>query len=281
MILTGSYNDKSNLNKVTEFMVNNSKNEQGKYLANHIWVNKINDPNILTLVDSIRTSNEIIDTFKKQFPKYKIKNVTESDEIYFAVSPKDANGSDRSLVDCHYDAPFSILPNFNILFYRIILACNENNHVTTIFPNDDVKVKMNTGDFHGLDYNKDYHCVDGQIPPNKNRVLLKLHYLLVPEENSSDLAEKFVRFSNTKWTSLSRDFMRMSSHPNNIFEYMAGSLVNISRFAFNNMYILLFIIILLCIYFYKPFNTYITKKFKSIISNLPHGNYNHYYQQWM
>lgn len=250
MIITGKYDKTTNLDKITKFVVNNSINTKGNLLSNHVWVDNINDKNMYNIVNEVRNSNDIINVLKNKFPDYNVKNVNESDEIYFGVSPKDASGSDRSLVDCHYDAPFSILPNFNVLFYRIILACNKNEHVTTTFPNDNIAVKMDIGDFHGLDYNKDYHCAEGEIPSNKNRVLLKLHYILVPKNMKSNYAENYVRFINTKWTTLSREFMRMSSNPNNILEYGMGSMVNISRFIFNNLYLIIFIIIcMFCLIF--------------------------------
>jgi len=100
---------------------------------------------------------------------------------------------------------------------------------------------MTTGDYHGLDYNKDWHCVEGQIPEGKYRILLKLHYLIVPE-GSSEFAP-FVRWINVAWTKISRETMRMSAEPETIFEEFVAFLVNISRLIFNNFYISLCILI--------------------------------------
>ena len=247
-IITGKYKNSSDLNSITEYMVDNSKNN-GKFISNHVWIDEIKHKNkdIYDTIDKVRDSDDIKNAIKNKYTNYKIKNVKESDEIYFAVSPKDASGSDRSLVDCHYDAPFSILPSFNIIYYRVIIGCNDNDHVTTIFPNDNIKVKMTTGDFHGLDYNKDYHCADGQIPESKNRVLLKLHYILVPENyKDNSMSEKYVRFINVKWTHISRWFMRMSSNPGGsggLINHLMGFFVNFSRFYYNNTILLLVIII--------------------------------------
>lgn len=250
MIITGKYSNSHDLDKITDYTIANSKNDKGNFIAKHTWINDLDNNIIYDTLDKVRNSDDIYKVIKDKYPNHKIKNVTESDEIYFAVSPKDASGSDRSLVDCHYDAPFSILPNVNVIFYRVIVACNKNEHVTTMFPNADIKVKMNTGDFHGLDYNKDYHCVDGQIPENKHRVLLKLHYILVPNEYEDDsLSEMYIRFINVKWTYLSREFMRMSAHPNNMIESIMGFLVNFLRFYYNNISLL--IIIIFIVYFKK------------------------------
>lgn len=244
-IITGKYKEINDLYKITDYMIENSINDKGNFVANHTWVNSINGKNkIYTTINDVRISDDIYNIIKLRYPDHKIKNVTDSDEIYFAVSPKDASGSDRSLVDCHYDAPFSIVPTSNIIFYRVIIACNENKDVTTMFPNDNIGVKMNIGDFHGLDYNKDYHCADGEIPKDKHRVLLKLHYILIPntyEDNS--FSENYVRFINVQWTYFSREFMRMSAHPNNIIEHLMGFIVNFLRFYYNNTILLLLIIL--------------------------------------
>ena len=212
MITTGKYKNSEDLTNITNYMINDNN-----LISKHIWVEDIKNNDIYNILNKVRYSDDIYDVIKEKFTNHKIKNVIDCDEIYYAVSPKDANGSDRSLVDCHYDAPFSILPNFNVIFYRVILACNENKDVTTIFPNADIKVKMDTCDFHGLDYNKDYHCVEGEIPKDKNRVLLKLHYIIVPNDyGENTISENYVKFINVKWTHLSRNFMRMSSNPKNI-----------------------------------------------------------------
>jgi hypothetical protein len=73
---------------------------------------------------------------------------------------------------------------------------------------------MNVGDFHGLDYN-DYHC-------DRNLLIvctLKLHYILVPNEYVDNTSEKYRRLTKINGH-MSREFMRMSAHPNNIIEYV-------------------------------------------------------------
>ena len=247
-IISGKYNNKDDLKKITDFMVNRSKNENGNFVANHIWAND-QPSDILSIIDKVRKSDKIYTAIQNNFPNHRIKNVTESDELYFAVSPQDADGSDRSLVDNHYDAPFGGLPTFNNIYYRVIIACNPNDTVTTTFPNDNVSVRMDNGDFHGLDYNLDLHSATGEIPPNKHRVLLKLHYILVPKEyDDGSFSENYVRSINVAWTGFSREFMRMSAHPNNALEYVMGASVNVARFCFNNIWvILIFLIILIAI----------------------------------
>lgn len=208
--------------------------------AHHEWINNVENSSYRDSLNRIRINQEILNKIHERFPDSTVKNVTEADEIYWAVSPIDAVGSDRSLVDCHYDAPFSWFPTGGVVFYRVIIACNENNDVTTIFPTENIKVKMTTSDFHGLDYNKDWHCVEGSIPKGKYRVLLKMHYLIIPKD--SEAFENWVRWINVNWTIGSRETMRMSANPQNFLEWLVALIVSISRVVFNNSYICILIV---------------------------------------
>jgi hypothetical protein len=92
---------------------------------------------------------------------------------------------------------------------------NENNTVTTYFPDEDKKVKMTTGEFHGLDFNQDWHCIDGTIPKGKHRILLKLHYIVI--HNNIIMYANFITYLNTRWAKFSRSSMNLSSDPRNPF----------------------------------------------------------------
>lgn len=218
-----------------------AKERYGKYKkAHHEWIDNVEQSTYRDLINKTRINPTILNKIHERFPDSTVKNVTEADEIYWAVSPADAVGSDRSLVDCHYDAPFSWFPTGGVVFYRVIIACNENNTVTTVFPNEDVRVKMKKGDFHGLDYNKDWHCVEGSILKSKYRVLLKMHYIIVPK--GSEAFENWVRWINVNWTIGSRETMRMSATPQNPFEWFVAMIVSISRVLFNHSYTAIFVI---------------------------------------
>jgi hypothetical protein len=209
--------------------------------AHHIWINDLDDL-LQEMLYKIKYCNCVVDIINKKFPNYKIEKVDQVDETYWAVSPEDATGSDRSLVDCHYDSLFWFMPGKSI-FYRVIVALNENNDVITIFPNENIKIKMNTGDFHGLDYNKELHCVEGTIPKGKYRILLKLHYMLIPNEN--DIFSSLNKYLNIIWTKGSRYFMKVSAKPSSFIEYIMSFIVNLSRVLYNNGLICIIIIYIL------------------------------------
>jgi hypothetical protein len=254
-VISGTIDSDTNLKYITD----TAKDRYAQYTtAHHEWINKVESSKYRTALDSVRSDPAIISKIQEKFPNTTIKPVTEADEIYWAVSPKGAVGSDRSLVDCHYDSPFGWFPTGGVIFYRVIIACNENNTVTTVFPDENIKVKMNTKDFHGLDYNKDIHCVEGAIPEDKFRVLLKMHYLVVPQ-GSSEFAEGSVRNLNVGWTVLSRETMRMSANPQFWYEYIVAFIVNVCRVIFNNTYTFLLIIIALVVIYFSYRTKFIQK----------------------
>jgi hypothetical protein len=245
-VISGTINSSSETDLITSI----AKNRYASYkTAHHEWINNVEESEYRSALDKVRTDPNILKKIQEKFPSATIKSVTESDEIYWAVSPKGAVGSDRSLVDCHYDSPFAWFPTGGVVFYRVIIACNENNTVTTVFPDESVRVKMTNKDFHGLDYNKDIHCVEGQIPEGKFRVLLKMHYLVIPKGSESYAG--LVRWLNVTWTSLSRETMRMSAEPKNWWENIVAAVVNISRIVFNHFYTTLFLVALVFLYAFK------------------------------
>jgi hypothetical protein len=242
-VSSGNFTNKDLLDDITSFVTNHYTINKVK--TNHLWVNELSD-NILSKIDNVRTSNDILDTIQKTFPDSTVKSVPEVDEIYYAVSPKDASGSDRALVDCHFDAPFYWVPG-SVRFYRIIIACNENDAVETSFPNDNISVKMDRGDFHGLDYNHDFHCVKGSIPEGKHRVLLKMHYLIVPKLYENSYTESIVKSLNVNWIYISRWIMNKSAKPSTFSEHFTALVVNGSMFVYNNF--IFIILILVIVYF--------------------------------
>eukprot|EP00798_Chlamydomonas_sp_ICE-L_P029447 gene29447-5793_t len=207
--------------------------------SHHVWVENIRkyDPSLFSSIEEVR-GPMLLGRVKASFPGYSVVPVPEVDELYWAVSPKDASGSDRTLVDCHYDAPFGGLFG-SIVFHRVIVACNENTSTITTFPDTGIRVRMTTGDFHGIDYNRDLHCVEGSIPQGRHRVLLKLHYMAVPL--GAKRYASFVRWMNLTRAHGSRDVMRMSSDPTTVGEHCMAFVVNSARIVWAHK-VLLYII---------------------------------------
>ena len=112
-----------------QYISETSKKRYSQYKkAFHEWIDQIQEPEFKTALDKVRHNPIILQKIKDKFPNADVRNVTDADEVYWAVSPVGAKASDRVLVDCHYDAPFAWFPTGGCIFYRVIIACNENNN---------------------------------------------------------------------------------------------------------------------------------------------------------
>ena len=221
--------DHSVLARVATFM---KARCSGSLTAGHIWVHDVEEADVIDSLESI--AENIAKSLGERFSTSTIIGIPEVDEVYSAVSPNMAGGSDRSLVDCHYDAPLGWLPG-SAVFYRVIVGCTDNTHVQTKFPNEAINVFLSTGDFVGMDYSRDLHCVIGSIPKGDMRVLLKLHYIIAPAGTERLLTTHLIRRTNILWTRMSRYLMRASADPVGPIEYIVALLVNLSRIFMNNM----------------------------------------------
>ena len=222
------HEDHGMLANVAAFMKARSS---GSHTADHIWALDIRDAGVAQSLASV--ARGIAESLGERFRASKIIGVPEVDEVYSAVSPRSAGGSDRSLVDCHYDAPLGWLPG-SAVFYRVIVGCTDNIHVQTSFPQKSIDVVLSTGDFVGMDYSRDLHCVRGSIPEGQARVLLKLHYIIAPAGTEEMLTTHLIRRTNIVWTRMSRYLMRASADPTGPVEHMVALLVNMSRVLMNN-----------------------------------------------
>jgi hypothetical protein len=235
----GNSND-DDLKYITEAYVAKYKDTAS---AKHERIDAIEDTELKKRIQRVRTSEEIYDTIHSKFPGAHVAPATEIDEVYWSVSPKDATGSDRVLVDCHYDSPFIVFPTKDAVLYRVLLACNENEHVTTEFPDENMKVTMSKGDYHGFNFNTDRHCVKGQLPPGKWRVILKLHYIVYFD--GSEKNAEFVRYITGEWNLFSRNVLNATAKPTTTGEKFLAWAINILRVLFNNLILVLVILVAL------------------------------------
>jgi hypothetical protein len=213
----------------------------------HYWIN--DEPVIIKeTLDILRNSSEIIKSIQKAYPNYIIQPIHNSDEVYISVDPSLRKNSDIALSDCHYDAPFKYIYQCGNIFIRVILALSDNKTTYTTIGNK--KSLLDTLDFNGMDYNNDYHCVEGYIPKNNIRILLKLHFLCIHPKSSKKCAN-FTKNINDWWTHFSRELMRTSIEPKNFYEHFISYIIVGTRTIYNKSNIMMFIIIGIMIFLYK------------------------------
>jgi len=213
-------------------------------VSRHYWIDTLHPLYIRRHLNNIRNHPSLIHQLQQGYPGYTIKPVHKSDEVYLSVSPHLRKGSDIALSDCHYDAPFSWIPQGGNKFIRMILALNYNDTVYTQVGK--TTSTLSTGDFNTIDYNRSYHCVHGVIPDGKYRLLMKLHFVLIPKGRYSR-ATKFCVELNNWYTHTSRNIMNMSIQPKTFQEHATALLVNTCRVLYNNAYIT-FVVFVLIVY---------------------------------
>ncbi len=254
-IVVGKYYDEKDLDTISNYVLNKYDNN-GK--GRHIWFEELQEKPIYNVLNKVRQSDQILSVFKEKFPEHEVYNMKNIDEIYFSVNPKKASNSDRMLVDCHYDTPWYYLVNGGIEIYRVLVACTENKTVETSIPKENLSVFINKTDFYGIRYHKDYHCVHGNMDDDKFRVVLKIHFMIIPKtypENSFN--ERFIKSITENWTHASRYAMNQTNNPTSTFgRVMTNSIVSL-RWMFNYLWVSLFFLVLIIVIIY-----YFTKKMK-------------------
>tara|TARA_Y100001970_G_scaffold199239_1_gene242344 strand:- start:48 stop:833 length:786 start_codon:yes stop_codon:yes gene_type:complete len=241
--LPPSYNDSIN------YIYNIYKNEnQNGDSSIHYWINNIDNKELKYHLNRVRNAVEIKNSIKKSYPEHNVVSSKDTDEIYLSVSPSTRSGSDVALSDCHYDAPFKYIYQGNCKFLRLIIALNENSSVYTQVK--DETSLLTEGDYNVIDMNQDYHCVHGEIPKNKDRVLLKLHYIAVPYNTNKNWVV-FCRNLNNYWVHVARGVMRDSINPSSFTDYIKQYLVLLSRVVWIYMYFILLFLIIFFIIIYK------------------------------
>ena len=232
-------------NNSIDYIYNYYKNNNLYGLTSiHYWINDVKYNNLKQHLNRIRTSHYFKKAISKYYPNYKVISVPQSDEIYLSVSPIHRTGSDVTLSDCHYDAPFRMIPQGGNIFLRAILALNENNTVYTQV--EDKTSKLTKGDFNIIDYNKDYHCVKGKIPKNSDRIILKLHFVAIPKTSPKFLTD-FCIYINNGYTHLSRNMMRDSIKPKTIVQHLKKYIVRTCHHMYNHYYIYSILVIVIII----------------------------------
>ena len=133
-------------------------------------------------IQFIKYSN-IITNIYNSFPNHSIHSIVEMNELY--VSCIGADGSDRVFETPHIDGLFAWLPSCNV--FRCIVAIQGNRDIQTIFPLSENKYTLDTMDYVAFDYNRSVHYIyatsppEGTMPDKRERIILKLHYLICPE----------------------------------------------------------------------------------------------------
>ena len=160
-----------------------------------------------------------LDLIRKRFPNHEIVIVDEMNEVY--VSSIGSNGSDMVFETPHIDGPFGFVPG--TILFRCLVVVQGNSSVSTHFPHDDKVFNLDTRDILMFDYNRDVHYIrhDGSSSDTRRRVLLKIHYAVVPRVASSIFARM-----NSLYNTLARQNFVRTQDPKTIFAKFNSFFIN-------------------------------------------------------
>lgn len=243
----GTIKDKRNLNEIREYVFKNFKQQIQNRETFHSYIQKM-PQKFQDMVYKVKHSNEITNRICNQFQKNNcdIKYLNNIDELYISHYNFD-NGGDQGLFDKHYDGVLKFVNDGTII--RALVYINSEDNFVVHFLDSNKNIHFKTNDFGLIDFNREYHYVEGSYDENMktedNRIILKLHYLVCPNcsetyINSLIFINKFISFDIT------RTAMDYSKNPQTIFQKIIGFFCNLFRRLNNlNVYLSLFVGLLL------------------------------------
>ena len=248
----GTIKDKNNINNIRDYVFNHFKSNLENRETFHKYIESM-PQKFQDMVYKVKHSEEITSKICKQFQKNKcdIKFLDNIDELYISHYNID-NGGDQGLFDKHYDGVLKFVKDGTII--RALVYINSEDNFVVHFIDSKKNIHFKTNEFGLLDFNREYHYVDGEYDENmKNeddRIILKLHYMVCP--NCSETYMKSLIFFNKLISfDITRTAMDYSKNPKTIFQKIIGFFCNMFRKLNNiNVYLsLLFGVILLLIIF--------------------------------
>jgi hypothetical protein len=226
----GTIKNKELIKQIREFVFTNFQKQIKTRETYHKYIS--NMPNSFKkLVNEIKYSNEITSKICEQF-KYNncdIRFLDNIDELYISHYNID-NGGDQGLFDKHYDGVLKFVKTGTII--RALVYVNSQDNYVVHFLDSKKDINFKTNEFALLDFNREYHYVDGTYDKNikidEDRIILKLHYLVCPNcsewyINMLSATNKLISFDIT------RTAMDYSKNPKTITQKIIGFFCNLFR----------------------------------------------------
>lgn len=231
------------IKQVREFVFNNFQKQIKNRETFHKYVS--NMPNTFQkMVTDIKHSNEIISKICEQF-KYNecdIRFLDNIDELYISHYNID-NGGDQGLFDKHYDGVLKFVETGTII--RALVYVNSQDNFVVHFIDSKKDINFKTNEFALLDFNREYHYVDGKYDKNikveDDRIILKLHYLVCPHCSESYI--NMLSSTNKLFSfDITRTAMDYSKNPKTVSHKIIGFFCNFFR-VLNNISVYLSLLI--------------------------------------
>ena len=238
----GTIRDSNTIDRIRAYIFKNFKTQLENRETFHKYI-KTMPSDFQNMINKVKHSDEITSRICQQFESSKcdIKFLDDIDELYISHYNID-NGGDQGLFDKHYDGVLKFVKNGTII--RALVYINSEDNFVVHFIDSKKDVHFKTNDFGLLDFNREYHYVDGEYDDNMktedNRIMLKLHYLVCPD--CSETYIKTLAFFNKLFSfDITRTAMDYSKNPQTPFQVFVGFLCNLFR-RLNNISVYLALI---------------------------------------
>ena len=261
------------IDEIRDFILNNYVDKLKERSSLHQYIVNT-DKKLQQLVNEIRYSKNIIDDICSQYKNCDITSLDNTDELYISHYNIDGGG-DQGLYNKHYDGVLRIIKNATVV--RALIYINSNDNFVVHFLDSNVSYNFKNYEYGILDFNREYHFVEGNYNENMNykdsRILLKLNYLVCPK--CSKTYTEFIIFINYMVFLIVKTCMEYSKSPKTPFQYFIGFFCNLFRIVNNvSVYLTILLVVFLLFvlyflfYFIIKYMFYIKNNYKKIIKTL-------------
>ena len=217
--------DKSTINNIKKWSLKYFNEDIKSRPSLHRYIKTL-PKEIIKEIDKIRYSKKIKNNICKQFKQCNLISLKETDEIYISHVNYD-NGGDQGLFDKHYDGNLRFISNPKIV--RALIYISSNGNLKVVFDDCKKSKKFKSFEYALLDFNKEYHWVEGEYNQNEKipRIILKCNYMIC--ENCSTLYQKLTKFLNLMVFYIVKYSMEYSKSPKTNFQKIIGFFCNLFR----------------------------------------------------
>lgn len=219
-----------NINKFKNYVTNEKQIKSCEDYKKTLHVYEYDLPEDLkNIFGEIKNNKKIMNKINEIYPDHKISHANDMNELYVSCVSK--TGSDKVFVTRHVDGPYYLFPGCNLL--RVLFVIDGNSNVYTIFPDDDNEISLKKCELLGFDYNRDIHYIEKRedYKDNKIRIILKLHYVVVP--NYLSFVGNTCRICNEKYNDIARYNFNKSKNPVTFHEKFISKLINITTKSYS------------------------------------------------
>ena len=225
---------KNYIDDLLKFTLTFYKNDN---LTIHEYINNFDQKNI-QIFNNIINSPIIFNHINNKYNKNNDKIITpihQMNELY--ISALNNKGSDNVFITPHIDGPWGFIPK--CICIRLLVGIQGNNNIQTIFIQNNKKIIYNLQkyDIISFDYNRDLHYIKNNTniqPNNNNRILLKLHYAIIP--NSYKYFNNIFILLNHKYNTYARNIFLYSQNPKTLLQIITSIIVNTITFIYAKIF---------------------------------------------